>query len=128
MIQKKARTTLKRSENARAVAREVIATVQAGKKVSKGLIIKKHGYADSVVEKPEKVTKTKSYQEEINPIIEMMKQERDAIMERLKKTRNKAKYRDLVDGMDKMTKNIELLSGRDTARVGGLVDEMFDRL
>lgn len=127
-IPPKKKPSTKRSENARAVAREVIATVQAGRKVRKGLIIKKHGYSDSIATIPTKVTNTKSYQEEINPIVNAMIAEREAIMKRLQVTRNKAKYRDLVDGMDKMTKNIELLSGRDTARIGGLVDEIFDKL
>jgi len=37
-------------------------------------------------------------------------------MKRLPKVRAKAKYRDLMDGLDKTTKNIQLLSGKETSR------------
>ena len=104
------------SDNAKAVAQEVLETVRRGLKVYKGRIIKKHGYSDSVSKKPKKVTETKSYKKEIKPLIIRLEEERDAIIEQLKKTRNKAKYRDLIDGLDKTTKNIQLLSGKPTEK------------
>ncbi len=103
------------SENARAVAQEVIATVRKGQKVNKGAIIKRHGYSDTVSKRPSKVTDTDSYKQEINPVVKAMEKERDAILKALPKMRSKAKYRDLIDGADKMTKNIQLLSGGKTS-------------
>jgi hypothetical protein len=103
------------SENAKAVAREVIETVRKGKKVNKGAIIRKHGYAKSVSVMPQKVTETKSYKEEIAPIVLAMEQERDAAIKAMKKKRSKAKYRDMVDAVDKLTKNIQLLTGGKTS-------------
>jgi ribosomal protein S8 len=105
------------SENAKAVAREVIETVRKGLKVNLGDIIENHGYASSVSKKPKKVTQTDSYKTEMAPLVDQLKEERQAIIEALKKTRSKAKYRDLIDGLDKVTKNIQLLSGEDTDKV-----------
>lgn len=53
-------------------------------------------------------------------IVDKMLNERNEIMKRLPKMRNKAKYRDLIDGLDKVTKNIQLLTGEETSRVGGI--------
>lgn len=103
------------SENARAVALEVSETVRKGKKVVLGKIIAKR-YAKSTSQRPKQVTETKSYKEAMKPLIDRLEEERNAIIERLKKTRTKAKYRDLIDGLDKVTKNIQLLSGKPTDR------------
>lgn len=56
-------------------------------------------------------------EEDIDPIINKLIEARTEAINRLPKTVSKAKYRDLVDGIDKMTKNIQLLSGKDTGRV-----------
>ena len=103
------------SENAKAVAQEVIQTVRKGTKVNLGKIVKKHGYSESVSKHPDKVTQTQSYQEEIQPIVQMMIEERDAALKEAKKKRGKANYRDLVDASTKLTKDIQLLSGGKTA-------------
>ncbi len=103
------------SENAKAVAQEVIEKVRNGQKVEMGKIIKKHGYSDVVSKSPTKVTKTKTYKEETKPIVDVMIAERDAALEEAKKKRGKANYRDLVDASAKLTKDIQLLSGGKTA-------------
>ena len=101
------------SENAKAVAREVSENIRRGKKVILGDIISKR-YSKSTSKTPQRVTETKSYQNEMKPIIEQLEIERQRAIKLLKKTSNKAKYRDLIDGVDKITKNIQLLSGGKT--------------
>lgn len=101
------------SENAKAVAREVSETLRKGGKVVLGKIIEKH-YSKSTSKSPTVVTETKSYKEEMAPFIQAMIDEREAAIERMKKMRNKAKYRDLTDSIDKLTKNIQLLTGGKT--------------
>ena len=108
------------SENAKAVARGVIEKVRKGEKVVIGDIVEKQGYGKSMKTHPNKVTNTKSYQDEMKPVVEQLEKERLAVIKRLKTTRNKAKYRDLIDGLDKLTKNIQLLSGGATERVDWL--------
>lgn len=102
------------SENARAVAKDVIASIRKGQKVNKGKILRKHGYSKAMSLSPTKVTTTKSYLEEIKPIVEQMEFERSEILKLLPERRGEASYRDLIDATDKLTKNIQLLSGRET--------------
>ena len=53
--------------------------------------------------------------EELQPIVQEMMEHRNAVIAHMKKSINKAKYRDLTDALDKLTKNIQLLSGGKTA-------------
>lgn len=101
---------------AKAVAREVLETIGKGKRPNITKIAIKNGYAPSTAGSG-LVTKTESYQSEIMPLVTRLELERDAIMERLQKTRGKAKYRDLIDGLDKVTKNIQILTGGATDHV-----------
>jgi hypothetical protein len=43
--------------------------------------------------------------------------ERSRMLGGMKKKMTKAKFRDLVDGVDKFTKNIQLLGGKDTGKI-----------
>lgn len=104
------------SENARAVAKEVSENLRKGKRVILGKIIKKKGYADSTSKRPKIITETKSYQEAIKPVVDRLIIERDRAIKAMKGKISKAKYRDLVDSADKLTKNIQLLSGGATER------------
>ena len=105
------------SENAKAVAREIIAKVRKGEKVNKGEILKNNGYSKYTSIKPKQVEKTKAFQEEMRPVLQAMIEERDAAIAEMKIKRDKAGYNDLTTAADKLTKNIELLSGGDTERV-----------
>lgn len=113
------------SDAARAVARDVLESVGKGKIPNKTKIAIKRGYAPTTAGAG-RVTQTKTYQREIAPLVQRLEDERNAIVERLKKTRNKAKYRDLIDGLDKITKNIQLLTGGATANVAIGVKKMKD--
>lgn len=104
------------SINAKNVAKEVSENVRKGKLVKLGAIMLKNGYSKSTSRKPKHVTETKSFQKEMAPILAQMEKERQAILLRLPKVRAKAKYRDLMDGLDKTTKNIQLLSGKETGK------------
>lgn len=105
------------SINAQKVAQDVMKAVRKGQKVVLGKIIEKR-YSKSVSKSPTKVTETKSYKDEMRPIVEQLEVERQAIIKRLSHVRNKAKYRDLIDGLDKTTKNIQLLTGGKTENIG----------
>jgi hypothetical protein len=102
------------SENARLVAKKVLENIGKGKKVSVNKIAPEFGYSKTTAGSGQ-IQKTKTYQKEIKPLLDRLEEERDKIIERLKKTRSKAKYRDLIDGLDKITKNHQLLSGKKTA-------------
>lgn len=106
------------SPAAAAVAREVIAKVVRGEKIVMGQIIKNHGYSDTMATKPGKITKQPSFKAEIDPFVQKLIVERDRAVNLMKKKISKAKYRDLTDGLDKMTKNIQLLTGGQTENTG----------
>ena len=104
------------SENAKAVAQAVIENVGKGRKVSKRKIIKNQGYSQNIADNPKKVTETQSYQEVIKPVVKKMEKERTRLINALsKKDLTKEKYRDMIEGVDKLTKNIQLLTGGKTA-------------
>ncbi len=87
-----------------------------GRKLNMGKILKKHGYSESVSKTPKIVTGTKAYKEAIRPLVEELEIQRTLAIKHMTKTVRKAKYRDLVDALDKLTKNIQLLNGGDTER------------
>jgi len=120
------------SENAMAVAKEVIETVRKGKKVNKGDIILNHGYAESISLAPTKVTETKSYQSVMNPFVEELITERNRAIKAMKlKDLDQVAYDKLSKVVDELTKNIQLLSGKETEKViinKSLNDDEFDEL
>lgn len=104
------------SLSAKLVAQEVLENVRKGIKPNLGKIIKSKGYSKATSNVPTQVTNTKSYRDVINPVVEAMERERDRIIVALsKKNLPKEKYRDLIDGLDKLTKNAQLLSGGRTS-------------
>lgn len=99
------------------VAKEVIRSLGKSRKPVLRKIAIEKGYSAHTADTPKNITETKSYQKAIAPLVHRLVEERDAVIERLKETRNKAKYRDLIDGLDKITKNIQILTGGSTANV-----------
>lgn len=109
------------SANAKAVAEEVVKRLRKSKKINLGEIIRSKGYSKSVSTAPQNVTETKSYRQVVEPIVEKMKRERDRMMKALsEKDLNEVDYEKITRSFDIFTKNIELLSGNDTERIGGL--------
>ena len=53
--------------------------------------------------------------DKVEPIVQSMVDHREKVMKRLTTQLPKAKYRDLVDSLDKLTKNIQLLNGGKTS-------------
>ena len=80
-----------------------------------GKAMRKANYSKAYSKHPEKLKRTKQFKEATQSIVKQLKKERQRAIARLSKTINKAKYRDLNDGIDKLTKNIQLLSGKSTA-------------
>lgn len=83
---------------------------------SVGKAMRKAGYSPKTAKTPKKLTDTDAFKKAVLPIVQALEKERDAIMKRLPKIRAKAKYRDLIDALDKTTKNIQLLSGKETGK------------
>jgi mevalonate kinase len=102
------------SQNAKAVALEVSESIRKGKRINLGKIIESKGYSKQTANAPQRVTNTKSYKEVIDPVIREMMKRRDEAIQGMLNTMDQAKYRDFADALDKLTKNIQLLSGKET--------------
>ena len=122
----KRKPIVKDSLAARAVAKEVIAKVRKGERPSIGKIAIKHGYAKSMVNHAEKITRTSAYKAEIKPFLQNMIEHRDDALQAIRDILERAKggkrgvpqhmYAELLNTVDKFTRNVELLSGRPTDR------------
>lgn len=106
------------SENAKNVAKQVLETIGQGKKVKLGEIIRENGYSEATSLTPQLVTETQSYKEVTEPIVKRWEKEIARIQSELElKDLGGEKYKDLVDSLDKLNKNVQLLTGGDTERM-----------
>lgn len=113
------------SERAKNAARKVLEKTSKGEKVIMGQVLREVGYSETVTTTPSQVTGTKSYQAEIAPFVEKLQKERDRIvLEMSIKDLDKVQYQHLVSATDTLTKNIQLLSGKETERAGVTVNVM----
>jgi len=107
------------SENAKNVAHKVLESMGKGEKINLGKIIRSEGYSDNTADSPKQVTDTKSYKETINPFLEQLEAERNRILMEISiKDLDKERHTDLVRSLDTITKNVQLLSGKETERSG----------
>lgn len=111
---------------ARNVAKDVLESVGKGKRPILRNIIKKNGYKQNTADSPKQVTNTKSYKEVIDPVVKKLITERNRAIKAMAAKLPKAKYRDLVDAVDKTTKNIQLLTGKATTRFG--ISDLLDQI
>jgi hypothetical protein len=64
------------------------------------------------------ILKTKQFKEKMKPIVDQLITERQRILDALtKKNLSREKHKDLIDSLDKLTKNIQLLSGGVTEKI-----------
>jgi hypothetical protein len=81
------------------------------------------GYSKNSARNPKNLTDSDAFKEAQPDIIQKLIIERTRATDKLKNKISKAKYRDLVDGIDKLTKNIQLLSGGKTQDITFRWDE-----
>lgn len=76
-----------------------------------------NGYSESSA-RAGTITHTKVWKEEVEKFIGELKAHRDEILAHMRKTYDKAPYAALSMTVDSLTKNIQLLSGKATGRIG----------
>lgn len=102
------------SENAKAVAEEVIKRVSNGEQVNFREIHEKHGYSRRSA-RSLKAKTTKTYQTIMKPVIEQLAEHRQELLDAIKlRDLNGEPYKDLIHALDVVTKNHQLLSGDPT--------------
>ena len=107
------------SEKAKLAGKKVTEMLGKGKAPVLGKVLREVGYSESTSETPQSVTNTKSYQDEVNPFLEKLEKERNRILNEISvKDLSEEKHTDLVRSLDTVTKNVQLLSGKETERAG----------
>ena len=101
---------------AKQVAEEVLETMgnQMRPNITKIAISK--GYAPTTATSGN-VQKTKTYKITVSPFVKKIEAERNRAINAMKGKISKAKYRDLTDAIDKLTKNHQLLTGKATEHI-----------
>jgi phage terminase small subunit len=95
--------------------RALIELVENGR--NKGEALVRAGYSKKTAIAPTKVTESIGFKEIAAPVVKQLEAARQRAIDKLIKVEDDAKYRDLTDGIDKLTKNIQLLTGGDTERI-----------
>jgi len=91
--------------------------LRKGKRIIKGKILEKSGYAKSTTKRPKAIYESDGVKEGLKPFVDELVKERDkAIKSITNEKRNSAGYKDLISSIDTLTKNIELLTGNPTDR------------
>lgn len=113
------------SERAKNAAKKVLEKTRKGEPVIMGQVLREVGYGRGTTLTPNQVTNTKSYQAEIEPFVKKLEKERDRIvLEMSIKDLDKVQYQHLTSAVDTLTKNIQLLSGKETERAGVTINVM----
>ncbi len=107
---------MKESLAARQVAHDVLETIVKGEIPNITKLAIKRGYSPKSAAHGA-VTSRKSYKGVIQPFVQQLEIERDRAIAAMKGKISKAKYRDLTDAIDKLTKNHQLLTGGSTENV-----------
>lgn len=116
---------IRKSESARAVARDVNEHVAQGKLVVMGEIMKKHGYSPSQQKNPRFIMKTQSYIEETQSYADQLNQHRAKVLKAMsKKNLDKEEYKVLADAQAKLTHDVQLLTGGKTENVAVQEDKL----
>lgn len=76
------------------------------------------GYSPNTAKTPQKLTESKGFKEAAFDYLKELETQKKMTIARLKEEMPEAKFGELSSHLDRVTKNIELLSGRDTERTG----------
>lgn len=90
--------------------------------------LKKIGYSFDVQRRPQTVTKTKGYKMVMAPVIKRLEDARDRALDKLESKEKGADYASLVIGIDKLTKNMQLLTGQPTERINAMAELTDEQL
>lgn len=86
------------------------------------------GYPESVAKQQTNILNTEGVKRELKPITDQLIEKRQEAIDRLSGKIDEASYRDLNDGIDKFTKNIQLLGGKPTEIIDDYAEYDDDEL
>lgn len=103
----------------------VIRIVENSGNVSKSM--REVGYSEKTAKNPIHLTGSKGFKEVAFDYLKELELQKKMTIKRLKEEMPEAKFGELSSHLDRVTKNIELLSGRETERVGGLISDSQEK-
>jgi len=90
-----------------------------GNTKSLGQMLLEAGYEESIAKNPYRILESETVKEGLSETVKKMKKIRNKALKTLdNKSLDEEKPKDVVDIVDKLQKNIQLLSGEETERVG----------
>ena len=85
------------------------------------------GYSPGTAKNPKHLTTSKGYKEAISPFVQQMMEERQRLLDSMStEDLTSVKYKDKTDSVDKLTKNIQLLTGGSTENVAESLTVNFE--
>ncbi len=106
-------------------AQKVIADMLQGKPVSTAM--RDNGYSDAYSKNPQQFKESNGVAALIDPLVKSLMMHRDDVLARMRQMLDEKSpdigYSQLVSSFDILTKNIQLLTGRATGRIGFAVTE-----
>lgn len=100
---------------------------RGGEILNLGDLLREAGYSESMARSPAQVFKgSKTIKTVADSFIKRLQDHRSKALARMDKLVDKAGYRDAVDGLDKTTKNIQLLTGGKTENVGFSITKLLE--
>jgi len=112
------------TERQKALAKELIANTKRAKPLNKSEMLESVGYTRNTARhKTPDIINAPGVQRDVLPVVEKMIKARDRAIDLLAGKEEKANYSDITGGIDKLTKNIELLSGGATERKEEVLNE-----
>lgn len=92
---------------------------------SVGSAMREAGYSPKTALNPKKLTETQAFKDIVDPYVEGLRKERARILQEMSiKDLDTVQYQHLVSATDTLTKNIQLLSGKETERAGVTINVM----
>jgi len=107
------------NERQKKVAIELIKNIKNNPVVNASELLETVGYTRNTARHKQKtIIQSKGVQNELRPVLKKLIEKRELVIKALTGEKIEAeKAKDLVDMLDKLTKNIELLSGRPTENI-----------
>jgi len=105
------------------VVKRTIEELAKNKPLNKGKILEDIGYTKNTAKTPSAIYNGQYVKSELDNVIKAMEKNRNEAIKSLKSKLGKAQYNHAIQGIDVLTKNIELLSGRATERKEDKLDD-----
>jgi len=89
--------------------------------------MRESGYTEASAKNPKNLTESKGYKEAVSPFVQQMMEERQRLLDSMTtEDLTSVKYKDKTDSVDKLTKNIQLLTGGSTENVAESLTVNFE--